>query len=199
MPIYRSLWIQLFNLLINHWKKTKLAYTLVLYFVQTLFFVWFFLSGWFFRFFILATWVLPFAAPLLIGAFANNFAIEVLILFFTLEIRKIVQHDFFPYIALNIINSAWMRLNFHLAWGPFKFFYLGLSYNTELEKFLCWFSYACKESLSACNLELVLGNVLLHTWTIGRIFWSNSGRHMSIVKILKDLNGLVMNPNGGAN
>ena len=115
----------------------------------------------------------------------NNFAIEVLILFFTLEIRKIVQHDFFPYIALNINNSPWMRLNFHLAWGPFKFFYLGLSYNMELEKFLCWFSYACKKSLTQL--------------TIGRIFRSNSGRHMSTVKIFKDLNGLVINPNGGAN
>ncbi|XP_010919843.1 uncharacterized protein [Elaeis guineensis] len=42
----------------------------------TIFFLWFALSGWMFRFIILATWVLPFAAPLLIGAFANNFAIE---------------------------------------------------------------------------------------------------------------------------
>ncbi|XP_020247967.1 uncharacterized protein LOC109825527 [Asparagus officinalis] len=42
----------------------------------TIFFLWFALSGWLFRFFIFATWVLPFAAPLLIGTFANNFAIE---------------------------------------------------------------------------------------------------------------------------
>ncbi|XP_078155943.1 replicase polyprotein 1ab protein [Carex rostrata] len=56
---------------LNGYSKTPIGRGLV-----TLFFVWFFLSGWFFRFFILATWVLPFAAPLLIGAFANNFAIE---------------------------------------------------------------------------------------------------------------------------
>ncbi|KAH7687457.1 Zinc finger RING/FYVE/PHD-type protein [Dioscorea alata] len=42
----------------------------------TIFFLWFALSGWLFRFFILATWILPFAAPLLIGTFANSFAIE---------------------------------------------------------------------------------------------------------------------------
>eukprot|EP00262_Sarcandra_glabra_P000631 TRINITY_DN1076_c0_g1_i1.p1 TRINITY_DN1076_c0_g1~~TRINITY_DN1076_c0_g1_i1.p1 ORF type:complete len:252 (+),score=19.31 TRINITY_DN1076_c0_g1_i1:174-929(+) len=42
----------------------------------TIFFVWFALSGWLFRFLILATWVLPFAAPLLIGTVANNFVIE---------------------------------------------------------------------------------------------------------------------------
>lgn len=40
------------------------------------FFLWFALSGWLFRFFFIATWVLPFAAPLLIGAFANSFAIQ---------------------------------------------------------------------------------------------------------------------------
>ncbi|KAH7687456.1 Cysteine-rich domain-containing protein [Dioscorea alata] len=43
---------------------------------RTIFFLWFALSGWLFRFFILATWILPFAAPLLIGTFANSFAIE---------------------------------------------------------------------------------------------------------------------------
>ncbi|PKA58865.1 hypothetical protein AXF42_Ash000958 [Apostasia shenzhenica] len=41
-----------------------------------IFFFWFALSGWMFRFFIVATWVLPFAAPLLIGTLANNFAIQ---------------------------------------------------------------------------------------------------------------------------
>ncbi|KAJ4784847.1 Replicase polyprotein 1ab [Rhynchospora pubera] len=56
---------------LNDYSKTPIGGGLV-----TLFFLWFLLSGWFFRFFILATWVLPFAAPLLIGAFANNFAIE---------------------------------------------------------------------------------------------------------------------------
>lgn len=45
--------------------------------LQTIFFLWFALSGWLFRCIILATWVLPFAAPLLIGAVANNFVIEV--------------------------------------------------------------------------------------------------------------------------
>ncbi|XP_077235223.1 uncharacterized protein LOC143877202 [Tasmannia lanceolata] len=44
--------------------------------IATIFFLWFALSGWFFRFLILATWVLPFAAPLLIGTVANNFVIE---------------------------------------------------------------------------------------------------------------------------
>ncbi|KAJ8625982.1 hypothetical protein MRB53_019289 [Persea americana] len=42
----------------------------------TIFFLWFALSGWLFRILILATWVLPFAAPLLIGTVANNFVIE---------------------------------------------------------------------------------------------------------------------------
>ncbi|KAH7839753.1 hypothetical protein Vadar_008296 [Vaccinium darrowii] len=42
----------------------------------TIFFIWFALSGWMFRFFIFAVWVLPFAGPLLIGAFANNFVIK---------------------------------------------------------------------------------------------------------------------------
>lgn len=43
---------------------------------STIFFLWFALSGWLFRIFILATWVLPFAAPLLIGTLANKFSIE---------------------------------------------------------------------------------------------------------------------------
>nr|GEW04910.1 hypothetical protein CTI12_AA179120 [Tanacetum cinerariifolium] len=38
----------------------------------TIFFLWFALSGWLFRILIFATWVLPFAGPLLIGALANN-------------------------------------------------------------------------------------------------------------------------------
>ncbi|KAI3471292.1 hypothetical protein Pfo_027955 [Paulownia fortunei] len=42
----------------------------------TLFFLWFALSGWLFRFLIFATWVLPFAGPLLIGAVANNLVIK---------------------------------------------------------------------------------------------------------------------------
>ncbi|KAJ6822066.1 uncharacterized protein M6B38_390120 [Iris pallida] len=42
----------------------------------TIFFLWFALSGWLFRIFILATWVLPFAAPLLIGTIAKNLTIE---------------------------------------------------------------------------------------------------------------------------
>ncbi|KAL3524510.1 hypothetical protein ACH5RR_017344 [Cinchona calisaya] len=42
----------------------------------TIFFLWFALSGWLFRFLIFATWVLPFAGPLLIGAIANNLVIK---------------------------------------------------------------------------------------------------------------------------
>ncbi|CAH8307524.1 unnamed protein product [Eruca vesicaria subsp. sativa] len=42
----------------------------------TIFFVWFALSGWLFRVIIVATWVLPIAGPLLIGAVANNFVIK---------------------------------------------------------------------------------------------------------------------------
>ncbi|CAI9087033.1 OLC1v1020996C2 [Oldenlandia corymbosa var. corymbosa] len=43
----------------------------------TVFFLWFALSGWMFRILIFATWVLPLAGPLLIGAFANNLVIKV--------------------------------------------------------------------------------------------------------------------------
>lgn len=43
---------------------------------QTLLFVWLALSGWLFRIFIFSTFVLPFAAPLLLGTFANRVAIE---------------------------------------------------------------------------------------------------------------------------
>lgn len=43
---------------------------------STIFFIWFALSGWLFRSLIFAMWVLPFAAPLLIGTVANNFVIE---------------------------------------------------------------------------------------------------------------------------
>ncbi|TKY68050.1 hypothetical protein E2542_SST10947 [Spatholobus suberectus] len=42
----------------------------------TLFFIWFALSGWLFRFLIIATWVLPFAGPLLIGTLANTLVIK---------------------------------------------------------------------------------------------------------------------------
>ncbi|CAA0817130.1 Unknown protein [Striga hermonthica] len=42
----------------------------------TLLFVWFALSGWLFRILIFATWVLPLAGPLLIGAVANNLVIK---------------------------------------------------------------------------------------------------------------------------
>ncbi|XP_009791066.1 uncharacterized protein [Nicotiana sylvestris] len=42
----------------------------------TIFFLWFALSGWLFRILIIATWVLPFAGPLLIGAVANNLVIK---------------------------------------------------------------------------------------------------------------------------
>lgn len=45
--------------------------------LQTFFFLWFALSGWLFQFLIFALWVLPFAAPLLIGAVANNLVIQV--------------------------------------------------------------------------------------------------------------------------
>jgi hypothetical protein len=45
--------------------------------MQTLLFVWLALSGWLFRIFIFSTFVLPFAAPLLLGSFANRVAIEV--------------------------------------------------------------------------------------------------------------------------
>ncbi|KAI4378112.1 hypothetical protein MLD38_015640 [Melastoma candidum] len=42
----------------------------------TIFFLWFALSGWLFRCLILATWILPFAGPLLIGTVANNLVIK---------------------------------------------------------------------------------------------------------------------------
>ncbi|OMO51377.1 hypothetical protein CCACVL1_29824 [Corchorus capsularis] len=42
----------------------------------TIFFLWFALSGWLFRFLIFATWILPFAGPLLIGTVANNLVIK---------------------------------------------------------------------------------------------------------------------------
>lgn len=47
--------------------------------LKTIFFLWFALSGWLFRLLIFATWVLPFAAPLVIGAVANNLVIKVLL------------------------------------------------------------------------------------------------------------------------
>ncbi|GMY06467.1 replicase polyprotein 1ab protein [Fagus crenata] len=42
----------------------------------TIFFLWFALSGWLFRILIFATWILPFAGPLLIGTIANNLVIK---------------------------------------------------------------------------------------------------------------------------
>ncbi|KAG5593697.1 hypothetical protein H5410_034929 [Solanum commersonii] len=47
---------------------------LILY--NTIFFLWFALSGWLFRILIIATWVLPFAGPLLIGVVANNLVVK---------------------------------------------------------------------------------------------------------------------------
>uniref|UniRef100_J3N523 Uncharacterized protein n=2 Tax=Oryza brachyantha TaxID=4533 RepID=J3N523_ORYBR len=44
--------------------------------LATIFFIWFALSGWLFRVFIFGTFVLPFAAPLLLGTFGNRVAIE---------------------------------------------------------------------------------------------------------------------------
>ncbi|GFQ02165.1 hypothetical protein PHJA_002360400 [Phtheirospermum japonicum] len=44
--------------------------------IATVFFLWLALSGWLFRILIFATWVLPFAGPLLIGAIANNLVIK---------------------------------------------------------------------------------------------------------------------------
>lgn len=43
---------------------------------STIFFIWFALSGWLFRILIIATWVLPFAGPLLIGTLANSLVIK---------------------------------------------------------------------------------------------------------------------------
>lgn len=42
----------------------------------TIFFLWFALSGWLFRSLIFATFVLPIAAPLLLGAVANNLVVK---------------------------------------------------------------------------------------------------------------------------
>ncbi|KAF0930164.1 hypothetical protein E2562_030318 [Oryza meyeriana var. granulata] len=44
--------------------------------LTTIFFIWFALSGWLFKVFIFGTFVLPFAAPLLLGTFGNRVAIE---------------------------------------------------------------------------------------------------------------------------
>ncbi|PIA32592.1 hypothetical protein AQUCO_04400054v1 [Aquilegia coerulea] len=43
---------------------------------STIFFLWFAISGWLFRTLVIATWVLPFAAPLLLRAVANNYVIQ---------------------------------------------------------------------------------------------------------------------------
>lgn len=56
--------------------NSNVGFALILIF-QTIFFLWFALSGWLFRVIIVATWVLPIAGPLLIGAVANNFVIKV--------------------------------------------------------------------------------------------------------------------------
>lgn len=56
---------------LNQFLKTPLGRS-----VATLVFLWFALSGWLFRIIILGTWVLPFAAPFLIGAVARNTVIE---------------------------------------------------------------------------------------------------------------------------
>ncbi|KAJ1388590.1 hypothetical protein SESBI_39006 [Sesbania bispinosa] len=48
----------------------------LIFLFQTIFFIWFLLSGWLFRFLIIATWVLPFAGPLLIGTLANTLVIK---------------------------------------------------------------------------------------------------------------------------
>ncbi|XP_062205912.1 uncharacterized protein LOC133907834 [Phragmites australis] len=56
---------------LNDFMATPIGRTL-----STLFFLWLALSGWLFRIFIFSTFVLPFAAPLLLGTFANRVAIE---------------------------------------------------------------------------------------------------------------------------
>lgn len=60
----------------NRVYNSNLGFALISIF-QTIFFLWFALSGWLFRVIIVATWVLPIAGPLLIGAVANNFVIKV--------------------------------------------------------------------------------------------------------------------------
>ncbi|KAI4331751.1 hypothetical protein L6164_016708 [Bauhinia variegata] len=56
---------------INNFLDTPLGRSLV-----TIFLLWFALSGWLFRFLIIATWVLPFAGPLLLGTLANSLVIK---------------------------------------------------------------------------------------------------------------------------
>ncbi|TVU31616.1 hypothetical protein EJB05_23338 [Eragrostis curvula] len=56
---------------LNDFLKTPIGKTF-----STLLFLWLALSGWLFRIFIFGTFVLPFAAPLLLGTFANRVAIE---------------------------------------------------------------------------------------------------------------------------
>ncbi|KAM1029816.1 hypothetical protein FF1_042196 [Malus domestica] len=60
--------------LVDHFVFDYLLFCFV--FFKTIFFLWFALSGWLFQILIFATWVLPFAAPLLIGAVANNLVIK---------------------------------------------------------------------------------------------------------------------------
>lgn len=73
-----DLWYILFLLLFLFFTllNFKPCYHLILFF-QTLFFIWFAFSGWLFRFLIIATWVLPFAGPLLLGSLANSLVIKV--------------------------------------------------------------------------------------------------------------------------
>ncbi|CAN4113204.1 unnamed protein product [Withania somnifera] len=63
LPRYRKQW--------NDFMDTPLGRS-----AATIFFLWFALSGWLFRILIIATWVLPFAGPLLIGVVANNLVIK---------------------------------------------------------------------------------------------------------------------------
>lgn len=56
---------------VNDFLDTPLGKSFV-----TIFFLWFVLSGWLFRSLILATWVLPIAGPLLLGAVANNLVVK---------------------------------------------------------------------------------------------------------------------------
>lgn len=56
---------------LNDFLDTPLGRSLAI-----IFFLWFTLSGWLFRLLIFGTWVLPFAAPILIGTVANNLVIK---------------------------------------------------------------------------------------------------------------------------
>lgn len=74
--------------------------------LQTFFFLWFALSGWLFRILIFATWVLPFAGPLLIGAVANNLVIKV-------NLQKLLLSYFKdPCSAIFLGNLEWQSIFF---------------------------------------------------------------------------------------